>query len=73
MSAEGFIVSNPRNNNVDVEISFVGRDGSVKKFKTLRPGEGCLVDKKVVTIAERRRPPRLLANSDGTCVPDTGH
>lgn len=72
MSAEGLIVSNPKGNNKDYEISFTGRDGTRKKYKTLRPGEACRVDKKSVVIAEVTRPPRLLLTENG-CVPDTAH
>lgn len=71
MSAEGLVVINPKDNNVNFEITFVGRDGAVKKVKTLRPGQGCKVDRKVITVTEVRRPPRLLY-TDGGCVPDTG-
>ncbi len=69
MSAEGFVVSNPKDNNVDLEVTFVGRDGTRKKFKTLRPGEACRCDKKRVTVEEVARPPRLLITEHGF-VPD---
>jgi hypothetical protein len=70
MSAENFVVGNPKGNNVDLLITFVARDGNRKKFKTLRPGEACRCDKKEVLVTEVPRPPRLLAQTDGSFVED---
>lgn len=72
MSAEGVLVANPKDNNVMVKITFVGRDGTEKKIKTLRPGEGVRVDQKAFTVTTVPRPPRLLLTSNGECIPDSG-
>jgi hypothetical protein len=70
VSAENFIVGNPKGNNVNLEVTFVARDGRRKKFKTLRPGEACRCDKKEVLVTEVPRPLRLTIGSDGNFVAD---
>ncbi len=70
MSAENFVVGNPKGNNVDLLVTFVARDGTRKKFKTLRPGEACRCDKKEVLVTEVARPLRLMMQSDGSFVTD---
>jgi hypothetical protein len=70
VSSEGYVISNPKGNNRDLEIHFRGRNGSQKKFKTLRPGEACRCDKRLVTIMEKARPPRLQLLKNGQLVKD---
>lgn len=70
MSAEGFFITNPKDNNVDLTITFEGYGGVRKKFKTLKPGESCRVDKKAVQVEEEVRPPRLELLKDGRFIPD---
>lgn len=71
MSSKGFFINNPKGNTVDLVITFVGRDGVRKKFKTVRPGEACHCDKRQVSVEEMTRPPRLIAQGNGLYVPDT--
>jgi hypothetical protein len=70
VSAENFVVGNPKGNNVDLLVTFMGRDGNRKKFKLLRPGEACRCDKREVLVTEQPRPPRLLSMGDGLFVKD---
>lgn len=71
MSAEGFFVTNPKGNNVDLEITFLGTGGVRKKFKTLRSGETCHVDKRDVRVQEVTRPPCLEQLASGELVKDS--
>lgn len=71
MSAEGIIVKNPKENKVDLRISFEGRDGEIKKYQTLKPGDACRCDKKKVIVEEIPRPTRLFAAGNGMFITDT--
>jgi hypothetical protein len=70
VSSEGFHITNPRDGNRDLQITYLTREGRRKKLKTLRPGETLHCEKREVTVTEVRRPPRLLLR-DGELVPDT--
>lgn len=71
MSNEGFYVTNPKNNNADIEIRFVNSLGVDVRFKLLKPGQNTLVDKRGVSVKEIPHPPRFELRGDGTLARDT--
>jgi hypothetical protein len=69
VSSEGYIISNPKTNNRDLELSHL-KAGVRKKIKTLRPGEAFKCERREVLVTEVRRPPRLQLLKDGSFVDD---
>ena len=71
MSNEGFYVTNPKNNNADIEVRFVNTLGVDTRFALLKPGQNARVDKRGVSIKEIPHPPKFEIKLDGTLVRDT--
>jgi len=71
MSAENFFISNPKGNNVDLEVTFISAQGNKKKLIIVHPGETAKIEKKEVGVRELPRPERLELNASGEYVKDT--
>jgi hypothetical protein len=72
MSSEGVRISNPKGNNRDFLVSFLGLTCDRKKFATVKPGHSVLCDKKYIIVEEVMRPARITVGRDGSVEPDRG-
>ena len=69
-SSEPYLISNPKENNRDLLVTFVNARGETKNLALLRPGESVRSDRADVRVQERHRPAQLLVEPDGTVRPD---
>lgn len=65
--SDGYVVANPKENTVDLEITYQKSNGEAGKVATLKPGTQITIeDRKLVQIREVHRPSMLVLLSDGT-------
>lgn len=65
--SDGYVVANPKENTVDLEITYQKSNGESGKVALLKPGTQITIeDRKLVQIREVRRASMLVLLSDGT-------
>lgn len=71
MAAEPFVISNPRENNVNLVVTAPDGKRGVKTLALLRPGESFRADQPLVRVKAVAQPARLQQDADGVVRPDT--
>lgn len=71
MAAEPFVISNPKENNVNLVVTAPDGKRGAKTLALLRPGESFRADQALVRVKAVAVPAKLQLDPDGTVRPDT--
>ena len=69
VSHEGFLLTNPKDNNCDLEVLWTNSLGQIKRLAVVKPGTQELIEKSNVTIKEVALP-QHFSFENGSLVPD---